>query len=264
MENRTISINSLIKKITKKDTLFNGAYCIDPYQNCEFGCRYCDSSFEKTVYVKINACEVLENEIKNLEKDVIIIGSVHDPYQNSENKYKITRNLLITIKKNDFPCHILTKSPLVLRDINLLKKMDCKVTTSIISLDKNNNQIFEKNVPSPLERLKTVETLVKHGVGAGVALIPLLPFLVESELEKIIKKVSLSNSEYFIYKNLELKGDQKKVFMDIISDNYPHLFSKFDELYKNKINPEDNYFATMNKKVHKLCRQYNIPEKIEF
>ena len=77
MEYRLISCNSLIKKITKKDTLFNGVYCVDPYQNCEFECQYCDSSLENTVYVKTNATERLEKEIKYLEKGVIVLLTFH-------------------------------------------------------------------------------------------------------------------------------------------------------------------------------------------
>ncbi|MCK5458581.1 MAG: hypothetical protein KAI20_01710, partial [Thermoplasmatales archaeon] len=116
MEYKLINCDSLLKRITRKDTLFNGKYCIDPYQNCEFGCLYCDSSFEKTIYVKNNSVEILENELQTVEKGVIIIGSVHDPYQRAEQTYEITKKILKTIKKYQFPCHILTKSTLILRD----------------------------------------------------------------------------------------------------------------------------------------------------
>jgi len=262
MEYRPITCDSLIKRITKTDMLFNGKYCIDPYQNCEFGCLYCDSSFDKTIYVKTNATEILEKGLEQLERGVIIIGSVHDPYQKAEGKYEVTKNLLKTIKKHHFPCHILTKSNLVLRDINLLSDMQCFVTISITSLDKNVSQIFEENVPSPKERLQTVETLMEHGIKTGLALMPVLPFIVESELEDIVKAANSSNAQYLLHKHLELKGDQKRVFKDIIQNHYPHLLSKYDELYRDDLKPNEKYIAKLDKRMHKLCKKYNIPERI--
>ena len=128
MNYKQIKVDSLINKIIKKDTLFGGKYTIDPYQNCEYGCKYCDSSFDETIYIKSNAVELLKSEITQIEKGIIIVGSVHDPYQKAEEYYKITRRLLKIIQNNNFSCHILTKSNLVLRDIDILSKISkCKV-----------------------------------------------------------------------------------------------------------------------------------------
>ncbi len=263
MEYRLISCNSLIKKITKKDTLFNGVYCVDPYQNCEFDCQYCDSSLEKTVYVKINAYEILEKEIKHLKNEVIIIGSVNDPYQKAEEKYEITKNLLKTIKKHDFPCHILTKSTLIQRDIDLLKDMHCMVTVSIPSLDKKIINLFEKDVPSPEKRFQTVELLVENKIKTGVAMIPIIPFLTESDINQIIRKASLSKAQYFLHKHLELKGDQKIVFREIIQSHFPHVLQKIDELYKDDIKPNEKFIEALDRNVHRLCKKYDILEKIK-
>ena len=81
MQYKSITCTSIINKIVKKDNLFIGDYSADPYQNCEFGCSYCDSSFDKTIYIKSNALQTFNQEIEKLSKGVIIIGSVHDPYQ---------------------------------------------------------------------------------------------------------------------------------------------------------------------------------------
>jgi len=261
---RLISCNSLIKEITKKDTLFNGVYCVDPYQNCEFGCQYCDSSFEKTIYVKTNAWKILDEEIQHLEKGVIIIGSVNDPYQKAEEKYEITKNLLKTIKKHDFPCHVLTKSTLILRDINLLSYINCIVTISITSVDKKILQLFEKNVPSPEERLQTVKLLVENGIKTGVALMPILPFQYESDIEQIIQSASRSKAQYLLHKHLELKGDQKMVFRNIIQAHYPYQLLKINELYKEDFKPDRKFIAALDEGVHNLCKKYRIPEKILF
>ena len=262
MEYKQIHCDSLLKKITKKDTLFNGTYCIDPYQNCEFGCLYCDSSFDKTIYIKKNAAEIFENELQTVEKGVIIVGSVHDPYQKAEQTYEITKNILKTIKKYDFPCHILTKSTLVLRDIDLISSMQCTVTLSISSLDEHITNIFEKNVPTPKERLQTVKMLTEKDIKAGIALIPLLPYIVESELEGIVKTSSNWNAQYILHKHLELKGEQKQLFNKEIRKHYPHLLSTYDNLYKDRFKPDATYTSEIDKKIHTYCRKYNISEKI--
>ena len=136
MQYKQIKVDSILNRITSKDNLFLGDYTIDPYQNCEFGCSYCDSSFDKTIYIKTNASEILNEELKNNKNGRIIVGSVHDPYQNIEKELKITRELLEIIKENGFSCHILTKSDLILRDLDIISNIkDCLVTISIISLN---------------------------------------------------------------------------------------------------------------------------------
>ena len=107
---KQIKVDFLLNKITNKDKLFAGNYTIDPYQNCEFGCLYCDSSFDKTIFIKTNAAEILKKELETAKKGTIIVGSVHDPYQRAEEELEITRDLLKTIKKHEFSWHLLTKS----------------------------------------------------------------------------------------------------------------------------------------------------------
>ena len=150
---KQIKIDFLLNKITNKDKLFAGNYTIDPYQNCEFGCLYCDSSFDKTIFIKTNAVEILKKELETVKKGTIIVGSVHDPYQRAEEELKITRDLLKTIKKHDFSCHVLTKSDLVIRDVDILSKIDnCMVTISTISLKDSISKIFEKNPKKTLDK----------------------------------------------------------------------------------------------------------------
>ena len=228
MDYKLIHCDSVLKKITKKDSLFHGNYCIDPYQNCEFGCHYCDSSSEKTIYVKANVLDILKKEIQSIKDGRIIIGSVHDPYQSTEKKFELTRSILETLKELRFPCHILTKSPLIIRDIDILSDLDCMVTVSICSLDPQVVRIFEPDVPSPTDRLQTVRTLRKNKIMTGMALIPMLPYIIESELESIVKDVHSVDAQYLLHKHLELKGDQETLFRTLIEAHYPHLLPQYD------------------------------------
>jgi len=263
MKYKEIKTKNILNKIVNKDNLFKGYYTLDPYQNCEFGCKYCDSSYEKLIYIKKNSEDLLKNQIRKIEKKTIIIGSVHDPYQKIEKKYKITREILKIIKENDYPCHILTKSDLVLRDLDILTKMNkCKVTISISSLDKNIYKVFEKNVPSPQKRLNIVNTLFENNIKAGIALIPAMPLLIDKELENIIKKARDNNSAYFLYKYLELKGDQKKYYFDILKFFFPNLLRKYEKLYQDSYMPNQEYINDLTNKISNLSEKYNLKNRI--
>jgi DNA repair photolyase len=262
MDYKIINCDSVVKKITKKDSLFHGNYCVDPYQNCEFGCRYCDSSFEKIIYVKTNVVDVLKKELKQIKDGKIIIGSVHDPYQNTEKEFKLTKTILETLKEFNFSCHILTKSPLILRDIDLLSQLECMVTISISSLNDQVVRIFEPEVPSPNDRLRTVEHLRSQGITAGVALIPMLPYIVESEIESIVKAARSVDAQYLLHKHLELKGDQERLFRNLIEAHYPNLLPKYDSLYDNDFNPRKEYIQELNAILSEYCKKFKIPDKI--
>jgi DNA repair photolyase len=264
MQYKTINQDFLLNKITSTDIFFAGDYTIDPYQNCEFGCLYCDSSFDKTIYIKSNAVEILTKQLQNLEKKTIIVGSVHDPYQKAEEKYKLTRNILKTIKKHGFTCHILTKSDLILRDIDMLSEIkNCIVTISLISLDDSVASIFEKNAPSPKQRLQIIEKLSNNGIKAGVAIIPILPFIVEyKSLEKIIKESCKKQAQYILYKHLELKGDQKNIFFEVLKNFYPNLVNQYEELYKDSYMPKQTFIKNLNKTLNDFCKKYNIKNKV--
>jgi len=258
-----VKYDSLITRITNKDLLFTGDYTLDPYQNCEFGCKYCDSASDETIYIKTNAVQLLEEEIETIEKVTIIVGSVHDPYQEIEKECKITRSLLEIIKEHDFPCHILTKSNLILRDIDILSKITkCLVTVSITALDENTCNIFEENVPSSKERLQVVEKLSESGIKTGLAIMPILPFIVEEELEDIVEVASKHKADYILHKHLELKGDQKTVFLKALGKFNPSLINRYEELYKDSYMPSQTYILNVKDTLEGLCTSYKVKNRI--
>lgn len=259
---KQIIVDSLLKQITKKDKLFNGNYTVDPYQNCEFGCLYCDSSIDKTIYVKTNAVELFKKELCKYPKGVIIIGSVNDPYQNAEKNFEITRNLLKIIKQKNYSCHILTKSELVLRDVDIISQIkNCNVTISIITTKNNISKIFENNIPSAKSRLQIIKKLSEEDIKTGLAIIPILPFLVEDEFENIIKSAKKYKAQYILSKALELKGDQKNLFLGILKNYRNDLVNKYKKLYKDSYNPDNKYLFKLNKSLDKFCQIYNLKHK---
>jgi DNA repair photolyase len=263
MDYKEVRVSELVTRITRKDTLFCGNFTIDPYQYCEFLCKYCDSSFSDNIKIKTNAAEIFRNEIEKLEMGRIIIGSVHDPYQEAEKKYKLTRKLLSIIQEFDFPCHILTKSPLILRDIDILKSMkDCIVTISISSLKESVYSIFEPSVSLPFQRLDTIKTLSEKGIISGLAIIPILPYIVDDELEKIVKCARNYNALYVISKSLELKGDQRDIFLSFVDKINSDLLSKYQKLYGESYLPDPNYTLKIKNKIDKLCKSCSLESSL--
>jgi DNA repair photolyase len=262
MDYKQITTSSLLTKITKKDALFGGKYTLDPYQRCEFNCVYCDSG-DEIIYVKSNAPYLLETELATQPKGTIIIGSASDPYQPAENTYKITRALLTTIREHDYPCHILTKSDRILRDLDLLTTMDqCAVTISIISLNDRIATIFEPKSPPPKDRLRTVRTLSENSVKTGIAIIPLLPYIVDQELEALITSAQTYKARYILHQHLELKGDQKTIFLHRLRKFFPHLSHKYGQLYLEGYLPDQQYMAKTKKLVVSYCKNLGIPCRI--
>ena len=264
MNYKCIQQNNLIKTITRKDTLFHGNYTIDPYQHCEFGCSYCDSTFDNTIYITSNADELLNKEITTLKKGRVIIGSVHDPYQPIEEKYEITRSLLEILQQKQMPTHILTKSTLILRDIDIIKKMkDLWITFSILSTDEHIWHLFEGNTPSPLSRFETMKQLTTLAK-TGVAMIPILPFITDTQdhIETLIENAKQYQADYVVHAFLELKGNQKTSFLTIIKKHFPHLFHQYELLYTNNIFPHEEYIMPINESIKKICLKYQLPNKI--
>jgi DNA repair photolyase len=263
MHYSTVKFDSIVNKIARKDDLFLGKYTLDPYQKCEFRCRYCDSSTETEVIVKDDAPNLVDKELQSLEKGVIIIGSVHDPYQPVEEKTKCVRSLLEIIKRHGFPVHILTKSTLVLRDVDILSRISaCTVTVSIMTTDAETAHTFEPYVPLPNERLQMMQKLSKDGISVGVALMPILPYITDAEIEQLIKSAKEHDAQYILWEYLELKGDQREEFMNIIKNRYPEYEDRYMKLYINGYKPSQRYIAETNKKIRDLCGKYGMKSKI--
>ena len=256
---KEIECQSVLRRFTAPDTYFHGLYGLDVYQNCAFACRYCDSSFDSMIYIFRNAVEILSEEIADLPRGRVIIGSVHDPYQSVEESFGLVRQIIDLLIRNGFTVNVLTKSPLVLRDVDLLRRSEQSlVTISMMSLDNVINQRFEPLVPSAIDRLKALNQLVDVGVTAGVAIFPILPFLVEEGLAELVHKVKMVHGKYIEYKHLELKGALKDQYFQIIQEFYPELVGKYKNLYSKGFSPSDDYIEELSLKINAICRVEKI------
>lgn len=171
-------------------------YTANFYRGCVHGCVYCyapslvhdERRWGDYVDVKINSPSVLDKELCDLERDIIFISSASDPYQPAEAKYRITRKSLQVIQKHDFPALILTRSPLVLRDIDILKKLNwARVGFSISTAS---DHFFEPGVPSLQRRLDALRKLNEAGIQTWVSLAPIIPSVIVKELDRLFSELS--------------------------------------------------------------------------
>jgi DNA repair photolyase len=188
----------LAKNILSKSQIYE--YTINAYGGCQHACSYCYARFTKRfsghreawgeyVDVKINAADLLQREVTKKKPGLVWISGVCDPYQPVEKKYELTRKCLAILIEHDWPVKIQTRSPLVTRDIDLLKKSTkVQVTMSIATADDNIRRIFEPLAPSIPARIKALSELREAGIATSAMIAPLLP-KAEGLAELLVGKV---------------------------------------------------------------------------
>jgi len=197
----------IVKEVYAKQILSKSKvadYTINPYIGCEHGCTYCYARFMKRftrhkekwgqfVDVKINAVSLLPREIQKRRIGKVWISGVCDPYQPLEVQYELTRGCLGVLLAYDWPITIQTKSPLVLRDIDLLKQFtDCEVGLSITTAHDGIRRLFEPNVPPINQRIETLAKLHSAGLQTFAMIAPILP-----EAEQLISRLK-GNVDYIL------------------------------------------------------------------
>ena len=136
------------------------------------------------------------------------------------------------------------------------------VSLSLFSLDKKISDVFETKLPSPLERLEVIKKLSENDVQAGLAVMPIIPFVTEYELEDIVKKAKEHKAKYILHEYLELKGDQRQIFINTLKKYEPEIVKKYEQLYQGNYRPKKRYISELNKTITDLCIQYNLKNKI--
>ncbi len=241
-----------IKEVTVRSVLTKSGipgmkYCVNPYVGCAHACRYCYATFMKRftghiepwgsfVDVKINAPEVLRRQLKRAERGTVMVSSVTDAYQPVEARYELTRKCLEVLSLFKFPVSILTKSPLVLRDMDIISKLDeVEVGLTITTDNDRMRKIFEPFAPPVPDRIEALKKLHKAGINTFVFIGPLLPMDPESLAKQIkpyansilIDRMNYVNKTTWVYKKNKLEKWLEEGFTDnIISRLKKSLSSK--------------------------------------
>jgi DNA repair photolyase len=199
-------VTPIIKEVRAKSILSRSgiegiSYTVNPYTGCSHGCLYCYATFMKKytghteawgefVDAKINAPLLLAKQLPRAARGNVIVSSVTDPYQHTEAEYALTRGCLVALLKHDFPVKILTKSPLVVRDMDVIGQFSAiEVGLTVTTDDDRIRQIFEPKAPSIEERLRALRTIHEHGIQTYAFIGPALPMSPATLADKLAPHV---------------------------------------------------------------------------
>lgn len=254
------------KTILTKSNLPECDYCINPYVGCLHGCVYCYARFMRRftghlnekwgefLDIKINSPQALVKEMSSHpKKGIVFLSSVSDAYQPIEKKYKLTRQILEILLEHDFPVSILTKSDLVIRDIDLLKQFsDLDVGLTITSLEEKVKKIFEPYASSPCQRLGALDKLHKSNIKTYAFIGPIFPEI--TDFEAIFKAIK-NKVDFVMVESLNTGCGNWDQILLIIKKHYPGLLS----FYQSKFSCD--YWNKVRRKVEWLSKKYQVQLK---
>lgn len=267
---------TILRKYKQPDEWFRIKYSMNLYRGCQHQCIYCDSRSEcyriedfNDIMVKENALILLKKEIARLkEKNVIGTGAMNDAYMPVEKTLEMTRKALQIINQFSFPFHIITKSNLVLRDIDLIKTSNSgytPVTFSITTTDDNLAKILEPGASLPSERFNAMKFLSNEKILTGVALMPVIPHITDSvgNILDIVEKSFESGASYILPAfGVTLRDSQSQYFFEKLKLLLPEKFNLISKEYNGTYiyNSPDSIklYNTLSEK----CKKYKVSLKI--
>jgi DNA repair photolyase len=231
---------------------FGFNWTINLYRGCTHACSYCFArrthryldldagrDFEREIVVKVNAPEVLRAELerRSWKRDLVAIGTNTDPYQWCEGRYKLMPPVLEALHHFDTPVSVLTKSPLVLRDLDhyveMVEKAGASVNLSVPTLDEKVWRATEPHTPHPRARLEAVAKLNSKGVSSGVLVAPLMPGINDApeQVEPIVELAREAGATFVGCSTLHLRDEVRDVFFGWLEAKRPDLIPRYEQLY---------------------------------
>jgi DNA repair photolyase len=274
----TLQVRSLLNRcVSKREMPFT--WTINPYRGCEFACKYCYArythefmemrngvEFEQKIYAKQHAADLLRQELRRVKPgEEIAIGTATDPYQPIEKKLEITRAILQEFARHSgFELGIVTKSSMIVRDIDLLREISKQnriavnftVTTTNVELAR----LLEPRAPRPDLRLEALQKLREAGIAAGVICAPVLPGITDSprQLEAVVRAAAAAKATHIYGNPLFLKPCSAAVFMPFLKEHFPKLVPDYEQRFKNRAFLPSAYRKRISELFKELRRKYGI------
>jgi len=231
--------------------------------------------FSNEIFVKTNADVILDETLRNYEKkgikSILIIGNISDTYQALEMKYRLTRKCLETCLRHEYPCYIETKSPLIMKDIDVIEKLNDKglinIGMTLTSYDEKFSNLMEPMVASPKKRIETLGELASKGIETCLHITPYFPIITDKYLDEMIRDASKLKIGYVICAPLELSSYIQGQLFSRLKENrdYSFLVDKYAELYLKegrrlgaRITTSQKLHYELEKRMRVLCDKYGI------
>ncbi|MFQ5887445.1 MAG: radical SAM protein [Candidatus Hydrothermarchaeales archaeon] len=237
-------------------------YALNPYRGCQHSCLYCYAPYvlrERRPWgsfldVKINIPTVLSKELKRKRRGTVGISTVTDPYQPLEKKYKLTRLCLEQLLKHDFPISIQTKSALVLRDLDLIKRFSSRdVGFTITTIDDEARKRYEPFASPVGERISALGEIADLGIKTWVFIGPIMPYITDrgNGLENLIKEISKADVGEIILDKLNMKPGLDLKLNEFYLRFYPDLLESYRSV-------DREYFEKVKSDIFSLCRKQGV------
>jgi DNA repair photolyase len=254
-------------------------WTINPYRGCSHACFYCfarnthtyldldfGEDFNSKIVVKVNAGERLRTELarKSWTGEHIAMGTNVDPYQRAEGRYRLMPDILTALRDFTNPFSILTKGSLILRDLGLLRECaevtEVGANVSVGFVDRELWRSLEPGTPSPEKRLEVCSKLHEVGVGCGVLMAPIIPFLSDGDeaLEAGVRAIAESGATHVSPILLHLRPGAREWFTAWLSREHPELVPKYEALYRRGSYAPKSYQHEISAKIHELARRFGI------
>jgi DNA repair photolyase len=280
-EYRPIVTRSIVGKTDSRRGL-PFTHTINPYRGCEFACRYCyarythefleihdPDQFEHRIYFKEHAAWLLNQELARLKPGTeIALGTATDPYQPLERKQRITRSLLeVFARKRGFGLGIVTKSTLIVRDIDLLQEIARRhkltVHLTVTTMNARLARILEPRAPRPDLRIRTLARLREAGIRAGVLCSPLMPGITDTRtsISAVARAAAAAGSNFFAAGALFLKPCSQPTFFRFVREHFPEKLADYERRYGSSAWVSPEYRQRMADLVNSICREHKLGKR---
>ena len=261
-----------------------GFWSLNPYVGCEFGCAYCyardthrwtveraerqyHDDFEQRILVKPDAAAVLIRTLNpaKLAGQPLVIGTATDPYQPAERRFRLTRRILeALLYYRGLAVEIITKSPLITRDVDVLRQLSSRhrlsVNISLASLDAKLLRRLEPRTPVPTARLRALRQLTANGIHAGLLVAPIIPGLTDGRrgLARLMRAAKEAGARYVIGSALRLNPAARRHFLPVLDREFPELAERYRRHYATSDNASRAYQAALGSRLQELRRAVGV------
>ncbi|MCD6446761.1 MAG: radical SAM protein [Candidatus Marinimicrobia bacterium] len=278
----------MIKKIRAKSILsslrskgfdpFGISYNMNIYRGCQHQCIYCDSRSNcyqidnfADILIKENAIDLLKQELPAKRKKTTIgTGSMNDPYMPIEEELGLTRQALQLIYRYQFPVHIITKSNMVVRDLDILRnisKIYAAVSFTITSNDDELSRKIEPGAPVPSERFEAMKVLASAGIYTGIIISPVLPWVTDSieNITELLQHAHQVGAKYaLMWPGLTQRHGQREWFYDQLDKHFPGLKEKYIDRFGNTYECDSPKSEAINKAYYQVCSKLRLATQMKF
>ena len=280
---RTIEAKTLLAGHKTPDSWFGTKYTLNLYRGCQHHCIYCDSrsecygiaDFDGEVLVKANAVELLDRELRSKRvKGYVSTGAMNDPYMPVERRLGLTRRVLGVLAARRFPVHVMTKSDLVLRDLDLLGEIEAAcggvtpgavVSITITCADDALARQLEPAAPPPSARFAAIAELAAHGICAGVLLMPVLPFIEDDpeNIRQVVTRAHAAGARHVIPSwGVTLRDRQREHFYAELDQRFPGVRARYEQRFGNAYSAQSPNAPALESLFTELAARFGLARTV--